>query len=442
MSFGEESAGNMCMLQRIRETSCLLPQYGSVKTKLTIICIILLTFCVQHAVLDCSIKFEEYRSRRVLALQFQILTKLGFSQAPDDTGPDELPDDLIKYYNQTVELMEEKYASSKKHCTSSSSIDEPQESDDEEDINNYFAQVPMIFDAEENWEGWNDFYFLSRGRYARFYWFNISRLEGRAPSDVTDANFRLYQINNTRMTMEQVISVYKLVKMKNDIIPKHVFTKSFDPQHEGPIAIDVTKVVQDWLEDPDSNYGFEVSVECGEFMSAQPWNSLEIEFGDPRGSYTESANRGDIMRRNYQTPDKHPKLIVMTSGNYSKLLSPEGHSRRKRSYNNNRRCDDTVTTCCKRSLYVNFQRDLDWKWIRQPKGFFPNLCAGNCLYIRADNSMYHQLIRYHRDTNPNASPSPCCSPLSFKPLTVLFYEKSIPKIMTLQNLVVDACGCR
>lgn len=50
--------------------------------------------------------------------------------------------------------------------------------------------------------------------------------------------------------MEQVISVYKLVKMKNDIIPKHVFTKSFDPQHEGPIAIDVTKVVQDWLEDP------------------------------------------------------------------------------------------------------------------------------------------------------------------------------------------------
>lgn len=37
----------------------------------------------------------------------------------------------------------------------------------------------------------------------------------------------------------------------------------------------------------DSNYGFEVSVECGEFMSAQPWNSLEIEFGGKPKRYFE-----------------------------------------------------------------------------------------------------------------------------------------------------------
>lgn len=162
---------------------------------------------------------------------------------------------------------------------------------------------------------------------------------------------------------------------------------------------------------------------------------------DPRGSYTESFKRGDITRRNHHPPDKHPKLIVMLSGDSSTLLSTEGHSRQKRAFFN-RRCDDSVATCCKRTLYVNFEADLGWTWVRQPKGFYPNLCAGNCLYIRADINMYNQLVRWQRSTNPNASPSPCCTPLSFKPLTVLFYEREKPKIVTLQDVVVDGCGCR
>lgn len=427
----------MCTTERVRNLIQSKSKFFRriVANRIHVASFLILVFLVRHASPDCSLNFEQYRVRRITALRFQILTKLGYSKPPEDYGPEEVPEDLLSLYNETVDLIEEKYGKNHKPCTSSAS----EEEEDEED--KYFAQVPMIFTAAENWPGWDNHYFYSRERFGRFYWFNISDLEGRAPKDITEATFRLYQVNNRHGMMDQVISVYKLVKKEGQFDKRHIYTKSFDPQNWGPVSIDVTEVVRSWVLDPSSNYGFQVSVECGSVQSANPWNSIEIEFGDPRGSYTASQQRGDMVVKNTQTPEKHPKLIVMTSGNYSKLISTEGNSRRKRSYPSSRRCDETVASCCKRTFYVNFQRDLKWDFIRQPKGFYPNYCAGNCLYIRADNSMYHQLIAYHRHTNPDGSPSPCCSPLSFKPLTVLYYEKSRPQIATLQNVVVDSCRC-
>ncbi len=37
--------------------------------------------------------------------------------------------------------------------------------------------------------------------------------------------------------------------------------------------------------------------------------------------------------------------------------------------------------CCLRSLYIDFKKDLGWRWIHEPKGYNANFCAGACPYL-------------------------------------------------------------
>lgn len=47
--------------------------------------------------------------------------------------------------------------------------------------------------------------------------------------------------------------------------------------------------------------------------------------------------------------------------------------------------------CCLRSLYIDFRRDLNWKWIHEPKGYKANFCAGNCPYLWSANNHYNMV---------------------------------------------------
>ena len=50
--------------------------------------------------------------------------------------------------------------------------------------------------------------------------------------------------------------------------------------------------------------------------------------------------------------------------------------------------------CCLRSLYIDFRRDLNWKWIHEPKGYKANFCAGNCPYLWSANNHYNMVNGY------------------------------------------------
>lgn len=47
--------------------------------------------------------------------------------------------------------------------------------------------------------------------------------------------------------------------------------------------------------------------------------------------------------------------------------------------------------CCLRSLYIDFRRDLNWKWIHEPKGYKANFCAGNCPYLWSADNHYNMV---------------------------------------------------
>lgn len=48
-------------------------------------------------------------------------------------------------------------------------------------------------------------------------------------------------------------------------------------------------------------------------------------------------------------------------------------------------------TCCMRKLYIDFRKDLGWKWIHKPKGYFANYCMGSCTYIWNAENKYSQV---------------------------------------------------
>lgn len=143
----------MCTTQRVRN---LIQSKSNlfrriVANRIYVPSFLILVFLVRLASPDCSLNFEQYRVRRITALRFQILTKLGYSKPPEDYGPEEVPEDLLRLYNETVDLIEEKYIENHKLCTSSAS-----EEEEDEELDKYFAQVPMIFTAVEDWPGWDN----------------------------------------------------------------------------------------------------------------------------------------------------------------------------------------------------------------------------------------------------------------------------------------------
>lgn len=43
------------------------------------------------------------------------------------------------------------------------------------------------------------------------------------------------------------------------------------------------------------------------------------------------------------------------------------------------------------SLYIDFRKDLGWKWIHKPTGYYANYCKGSCSYIWNAENKYSQV---------------------------------------------------
>lgn len=97
--------------------------------------------------------------------------------------------------------------------------------------------------------------------------------------------------------------------------------------------------------------------------------------------------------------------------------------------------------CCLRPLYIDFKRDLGWKWIHEPKGYNANFCAGACPYLWSSDTQHSRVLSLYNTINPEASASPCCVSQDLEPLTILYYIGKTPKIEQLSNMIVKSCKC-
>ncbi|XP_026581215.1 transforming growth factor beta-3-like, partial [Pseudonaja textilis] len=137
---------------------------------------------------------------------------------------------------------------------------------------------------------------------------------------------------------------------------------------------------------------------------------------------------------------KAPHLILTLRPPSQLDLAPKGRHRRAANTPSCPRNPDK--DCCLHPLYIDFRKDLKWKWIHQPKGYKANFCAGSCQYSLTTNMHHNMVLPLYSKLNPEGSAAPCCVARKLEPLTILYYVGRQPKVQQLSNMIVKSCRCR
>ncbi|XP_066282280.1 transforming growth factor beta-2 proprotein-like isoform X2 [Branchiostoma lanceolatum] len=388
---------------------------------------------------NCRLDIGEYKKRRIHAVKGQILSKLGMSETPTDPGPAVTPDDIIAVYNQTRDLLAEQTREREALCT-----DWVKEE--------YYGRTVTRFPVVPDWPTKGDTYanFRLTKRFSQFFKFDLQSLYPNV-SDVTEAKFRIYQVENPTADLpEQRIELHQLLPPVNGQgrpRQRYLASQVEKTRHKGWFSFDITNTVKDWLINRgNNNLGLELTVHCagqtfdaiaGEPTSDAPEVLEWLIAGTPQAEAVDDG-RGDTAQVD-SPQNKEPHLLVFT-----KRPPPDTHSRRKRSSSlDSAYCfkKPKETNCCLRELYIDFQRDLGWKWIHAPKGYNANFCAGSCPYLWSTDSQHSTIIGLYKQLNPHASASPCCVPAELEPLTILYYQGRKPRIEQLSSMVVTSCKC-
>lgn len=101
--------------------------------------------------------------------------------------------------------------------------------------------------------------------------------------------------------------------------------------------------------------------------------------------------------------------------------------------------------CCKESFYVSFKA-LGWDdWIIAPRGYFANYCRGDCTgpYRTPDTfqTFHAHFIEEYRKMGLLNGMQPCCAPIKFSSMSLIYYGDDGIIKRDLPKMVVDECGC-
>ncbi|XP_041828520.1 transforming growth factor beta-3 proprotein [Melanotaenia boesemani] len=374
-----------------------------------------------------TVDIEHIRKKRVEAVRGQILSKLRMTSPPQTTGPSHVPSDILAFYNSTRELIEELGRDRHQSCGQDNTETE------------YYAKEIHKFDMITGLSENNDLYYCPKSITSKVFRFNVSSVEKNA-TNLFRAEFRALRIPNPNAKKnEQRIELYQILQ-KDDpkakqryIGGKNVLTKGTSEW----VSFDVTETVREWLMYRKTNLGLEISVHC-------PCHTFK-----PNGEIIEHANEVlDVkfkgMEADYDVKklkeQQCPHLILMMLPSH-RLDAHSFSRRRKRALDTNYCFNNYEENCCVRPLYINFRKDLGWRWIHQPEGYYANFCSGPCPYLRSADTTHSSMLSLYNTLNPEASASPCCVPQDLEPLTILYYVGRSPKVEQLSNMVVKSCKC-
>ncbi|XP_069749999.1 transforming growth factor beta-2 proprotein-like [Narcine bancroftii] len=377
-----------------------------------------------------------YRYRRIEAIRGQILSKLHLSEAPDpDDLPDEVPLEVLLLYNSTRDQLKENARRRDALCQHSASLQ-------------YYAQQMYRLDMVPASFRENMISTSLYNPYFRLVNFDLVTLE-RNVSQLVKAQFRLFRIRHQKAKVaEQRIEVYQVLKGRDPASPaqRYVESRVVRPRAAGEwLSFDVTQTVSEWLLHRDKNQGLKISVHCPccTFITSSnnivPNRTEELEArfaGIDDDPYKEFRQERLQQLAAHRTPH-----LLFT------LLQPLQAEARSNQLRHKRATDGDVCSksleeeCCLHNLYVDFRRDLDWKWIREPKGYKANFCGGPCLYLWSSDTLRGKILNLYSSRNPKASASPCCVANDLDSLAVMYYVGRRPKVAQLSDMVVQSCKC-
>ncbi|XP_076835616.1 transforming growth factor beta-1 proprotein [Brachyhypopomus gauderio] len=364
--------------------------------------------CYSRALSTCKpLNLELVKRKRIEAIRGQILSKLQLAKEPEeeeDGEGDDVPDDVLSVYNSTVELSVK-----------------PRENDDDVDSleaeeEAYFAKEVHKFIMTQRNQTDNNLVML----------FNITEMKDVLGQDLlSQAELQLLiRDNKIAPDRDQRLELYHGVGDKARYLNSHVITPDLKNKW---ISFDVMHTLKEWLQKPDKEQAFQVKLHCGCGEASKPFQF--VISGLP-------TQRGDIAA--LQEGMKKPHILVMS-------LPVERHSqlssRRKRQAVTDEICSEQSENCCVRRLYIDFRKDLGWKWIHEPSGYYANYCIGSCSYVWNSENKYSQVLALYKHHNPGASAQPCCVPQVLDPLPILYYVGRQHKVEQLSNMIVKTCKC-
>ncbi|KAM8769304.1 transforming growth factor, beta 1a [Acanthopagrus schlegelii] len=354
-----------------------------------------------------TLDLEMVKKKRIEAIRSQILSKLRLPTEPHQAGDEEeIPSTLLSLYNSTKEMLKEQQTEVQ--------TDISMEQEEEE----YFAKVVHKFNVTN----------LQKTLKNISMSFNISDVR-RSIGDyrlLTTAELRIL-IKSTTILDEQRVELYQGLGASARYLASRFITNKWKDKW---LSFDVTETLQKWLEGNDDEQGFQLRLycECGQGSDASTFNF------DISGM---SKGRGDQAVLDDLT--KQPPYILTMS--IPQNVSSHLTSRKKRSTDTKDTCTAQTETCCVRSLYIDFRKDLGWKWIHKPTGYHANYCMGSCTYIWNTENKYSQILALYKHHNPGASAQPCCVPQALEPLPILYYVGRQHKVEQLSNMIVKSCKC-
>ncbi|XP_061826542.2 protein DVR-1 [Nerophis lumbriciformis] len=128
-------------------------------------------------------------------------------------------------------------------------------------------------------------------------------------------------------------------------------------------------------------------------------------------------------------------------------VSLNPHQCRSRQRRSAARPQVSPSNVCKaRRLYIDF-KDVGWQdWIIAPQGYLANYCHGECPFPLSEslNGTNHAILQtLVHSLDPHGTPQPCCVPIRFSPVSMLYYDNNDNVVLRhYQDMVVDECGCR
>lgn len=266
--------------------------------------------------------------------------------------------------------------------------------------------------------------------------FNSSQLHDEQ-FQVFRADLRLYHSERNKRTCRRyLIQVCDDFDQGKSQMRKAFHAKCYSVQSEkiidgnfvGWIIFDATRIVQNWPSVSALSSEIKVVLTCND-KGAQE-EKMTKNRGAPEKLTYGASLLGDSLRK--------PSVLV-----WMQRQNSASRKRQRRSLNL-KFCKKKKKSkkCCLRRLYIDFRKDLNWRWIHAPRGFYANYCSGKCPFLWGSENHHSTIMGLYNSLNKNAPGDPCCVAKSYEPLVILYFDDNRkPKIEELSQMSVTECVC-
>ncbi|KAH9280384.1 Bone morphogenetic protein 2 [Echinococcus granulosus] len=181
-------------------------------------------------------------------------------------------------------------------------------------------------------------------------------------------------------------------------------------------------------------------------------------------TFHRSRERTERLKRARRDTSADVNLEAFEQRNPINEVKPIGENRKKRrrtrlkskSWTNNREKRNSrylmnqryvASTCQRRDLVVNFNA-VGWsRWVIAPPAYNAGYCYGYCPFPLSAhfNTTNHAIIihlMYNLGVAPPQVKPPCCTPVTFSPQSILFFDSDEVVLQVYEDMIVETCGCR